>query len=342
MLKKLFFACYYQARRVVGKIEKILVPYLQKLHVEDIKRHQNLPSRCQPYAKPGHYNLVLIGGIGDVVGILALTPELEKTYGKQLYFMAKPSHEVLLNMFGVKNYQILDFLQEPYPFLITLNKTDTPSKDHLFFTHYFFQPIPTFPEQHGSNFAISLKRLLGLPDDAPFTQPVWRPPLSPRLEALIQKAGGLEKIILMSPESQRKNANRWFNWWRKVSQQLHQKGFTVVCNAFQPQHQLPDSQDWKLSAEEVIALGLRCRAVISVRSGLCDVLNYRGSNLFVIDLHPHLPEIKKFFNLNTMFGRTDIHEYFNELAISPEAIVEQICATKLQQIPSNFDTIESN
>lgn len=329
MLTKLFFACYFQARRVVEFLE----PYRDKFCFRKIRWHKKeFVPLCKTYAKPGYCNLFLIVAMGDVFCVAALAHLLEKTYGHPVYFFSKPSHEFLFKMFGITNYQTIDFLQGILPTIsVALNKTSIPAVNDIFFTHTYFQPIPHLPHRNGANFAISLKRLLGLPDDAAFVQPVWWPQISSRLKMLIEQAGGLKHIVLISPESQQKIASRRFYWWKNVSRLLHQKGFTVVCNAFQPQHQLPNSQDWKLSSEELIALGLRCQAVISIRSGLCDVLHSRGKDLFIIDAHFHLPEVKKFFNVNAMFGRTDIHEYYNELAISPKALVKEICATKTQQ-----------
>lgn len=71
-------------------------------------------------------------------------------------------------------------------------------------------------------------------------------------------------------------------------------------------------------------MGFCCKAVISIRNGMCDILNSRGKDLFVFGTSRTTSKSKKFFSLNEMYNRNDINEYSDEKAISPEDLIKKI------------------
>ena len=70
-------------------------------------------------------------------------------------------------------------------------------------------------------------------------------------------------------------------FWNTIAEQVHAHGYTIIVNSkkCEIKHGM-SAYDLDLSLSDVVALGLSCAYVFSLRSGLCDVLVGAGEKLY--------------------------------------------------------------
>ena len=148
--------------------------------------------------------------------------------------------------------------------------------------------------------------------------------MSKEFEERIKSYNALDKIILFIPEANLNSVGD-LEYWEKLASLLKKAGYSVISNIICKKNYLKNaSLNSNFEMEDLIALGFRCKAIVLNRSGMCDVFNGRGKNLFVFDTAYALKQSKAFYNLNAMFGRNDINEYADESKITPEDLVKKI------------------
>ncbi len=291
------------------------------------KRKCKIAQWCTLWADKNAYNLVLRDGFGDSFFILSLAHELAKVNHVKLFFLVKPSQVLLLKMFGFNNYKVLKMLNAKDLMTHTINQAPYPTQGNVFFPHprYHWQTEGLMSES--KCFVDVFRRLFRLPLKTPLASPCWWPDINNKLSKKIKKAGGINNIVLLTPET---NLSITANlmWWKKLAESLQNRGYFVVCNVCKGANKIAGTADWNLSVEELLALGARCRAVVSIRSGLCDLFAKKRKNLFVLDAPFHSATEKNFFNLNFNFNIKEVNEYSDEKQIPIETLVDKIANIK--------------
>lgn len=105
---------------------------------------------------------------------------------------------------------------------------------------------------------------------------------SRQVEKKLASIAPLDKIVLFAPE-----ANTAIEipveFWNIIAEHVHAQGYTVLVNSqkYRLAHGI-SAFDLGLSLEDVVALGLFCAGVFSLRSGLCDALVGAGDRLYAV------------------------------------------------------------
>ena len=107
--------------------------------------------------------------------------------------------------------------------------------------------------------------------------------------------------------------------WEELADLLMALGFTVFTNVKGPE-ELPIKKTIGLCADlgTMAAICENCRLVISLRSGICDVLAFTETNLVVVNLTEyHLSE----WSLKAANDRKNIHSFlFNDEKMIPSIL----------------------
>ena len=130
--------------------------------------------------------------------------------------------------------------------------------------------------------------------------------LSSSLQATFKALTGLScrDVIMVLPEANSANGIS-SDWWSKLLENLPQDKLLTNITHIENFPEFQKIPNIELSLEEVTALALHCRQVYAVRSGLCDLIFSKGS-----DLHVFYPtrNIYSVFGLYDMFAFPGIHE----------------------------------
>lgn len=277
----------------------------------------------EKYLLKDGYNLALRDGNGDSLLTIAALPAFEKTYKAKVKLFIKPAQEYLMKIFDIKDYFIVKDFQIKTLFPMNINETPFPQKGDIWFVHvrYNKQTLKKTGPECFNNFREEILTLLNLPLTTKLSLPTNKLEIS---EGLKKKLKSLDKTILFIPEANLKSVGN-LKYWEKLASLFNKEGYYVVSNVILPEHHLKNAfLNEAFKMEDLIALGSSCKAVVSIRNGMCDILNSRGKDLFVFDTSQVKIQDKKYFNLNSMFSRNDINEYPDESAISPEDLVKKI------------------
>ncbi|MBQ4493278.1 MAG: hypothetical protein II972_01560 [Elusimicrobiaceae bacterium] len=277
----------------------------------------------EKYLLQDGYNLALREGNGDSLLTIAALPAFEKTYKAKVKLFIKPAQEYLMKIFDIKDYFIVEDFKNKTLYPININEKPFPKKGDIWFVHIRYNKQTR--EKTGlkcfNNFREEILTLLNLPLTTKLNFPTNQHKIS---EELNKKVKALNKTILFIPEANLKSVGN-LEYWEKLASLLKKAGYSVISNVICKENYLKNADlNENFKMEDLIALGFRCKAVVSIRNGMCDILNSRGKDLFVFDTSQANIEDKKYFNLNAMFNRNDINEYADETQISPEKLAEKL------------------
>lgn len=280
----------------------------------------------EKYLLKDGYNLALRDGNGDSLLTIAALPAFEKIYKAKVKLFIKPSQEYLMKIFNIKDYFIVKDFQIKTLFPMNINETPFPQKGDIWFVHvrYNKETMDKTGAKCFDNFKEEILNLLNLPLNTKLSLPTNKLEISEEFNRKLNSYNSFDKIILFIPEANLKSVGN-LKYWEKLASLLKKAGYSVISNVICKENYLKNADlNGNLAMEDLIALGFRCKAVVSIRNGMCDILNSRGKDLFVFDTSQTTLQDKRFFNLNAMFGRDDINEYPDESAISPEDLVKKI------------------
>ena len=280
----------------------------------------------EKYLLKDGYNLALRDGNGDSFITIAAVPAFEKTYKAKVKFFIKPSQEYLMKIFDIKDYFVVEDFKIKTTYPMNINETNFPKKGDIWFVHvrYNKETLKKEGPKCFNNFKEEILNLLNLPLNTKLSLPANKLEISEELNKKINFYNSLDKTILFIPEANSVVAGD-LKYWEKLASLLQKSGYCVISNVICKEHYLKNaSLNENFKMEDLIALGFSCKAVVSIRNGMCDILNSRGKNLFVFDTSQTTAQSKKFFNVNAMYDRNDVNEYDDENAISPEELVKKI------------------
>lgn len=258
-------------------------------------------SDIKKLCKKDAYNLVLHKHLGDVFYAIGLKKEFEKTYGAKLHFIVRPQHEFLMKIYGIRDYSVYDLdscVRKNFNLVDWYFKGVKPTSNQLNgLDDLFFQAMfPGVPVAKGEPFicdnlingfldydkywCFRWAKNIGIDDDFKFLIPKNNITLSETAKKALKKIAPIEKIVLFAPEAA--TALEFApEFWNIIAEQVHKKGYTIIVNSkrYKINHGI-SAFDLGLSLQDVVALGLNCAYVFSLRSGLCDVLVGAGERLY--------------------------------------------------------------
>lgn len=248
--------------------------------------------------KQNSYNLVLHKHLGDVFYAIASKPFFESQYNAPLHFIVRPQHEFLMEMFGIKNYSVCD--------LDSLVKKNKDFQESFFDKHNL--PIDVFENivyqatfsgmpvkkgvpfvcenlvndfiQYDNYWCYRWLENMGISANVKFLLPKHAPTLSDAAKKKLGKIASLDKIVLLAPEAAT-FPEFGHEFWNIIADKMHKLGYKIIVNS--KKHKINNgicAFDLGLSLQDVVALGLNCAYVFSLRSGLCDVLVGAGKRMY--------------------------------------------------------------
>ena len=274
------------------------------------------------------FYFVLPWGLGDTMIFCGLKNALEEKLGGEVHFIIKPSHALIMQMYGIQDYTTVKVTYSyPHhsPVLVELAaKNPYPEKGKFFVAHPEFHPrFSQMVYEMQANlphirFLSWYKQFLDIPD-APFAYPRYYPKVSQNLEkrllALVPDFS-FEKTVLILPEATSVlGPSRLF--WTHLIKMLKKKNFIVLTNIIDTQKQplFEGTVNIDLSLEELVALSLACHDVYALRSGICDLIFTKENHL-----HIYYPTeaIRNIFSLKDMFQAKNV----DEILLSEKIIVK--------------------
>ncbi len=254
------------------------------------------------------YYYYCCAGLGDTMITLSIRKNLEKKLGKKIVFVLKKTHAIVAKMYDDKNYIIIKDKEMQEAIEKKIFKDVVPGK--IYAAHpcmhselwNYFQPI--YDQVSTQRFLPWLYGFFNIDDIDTFNEPKYYPSINIGLKEKYDKFDSIDNIVMISPEATSMLPMPDY-FWEELVDDLNNKGYTVVSNVIKKENTVKGSKYINLTAEEAVILGLNCKAVYSVRSGLCDLLFDKGKNL-----HVYYPTYSSYFiySLNYMFKRTDIDE----------------------------------
>ena len=142
-------------------------------------------------------------GLGDTMNLCGYRKAIEKYYNAPAHFVIKPTHEIVMKIYGIEDYSFQVFDK---PELKEFAKKNAKVKvgeyfvAHPSFLNDDYKIINEFKGLKVS-FIEVFRKTLGLPDDTEFEYPTIEPVMSKELKNRVEKFSPLEKIALFSPEA---------------------------------------------------------------------------------------------------------------------------------------------
>lgn len=271
--------------------------------------------------KPGYYNILLYMHLGDDFFRAAMKDDLEKLYGS-IHFIIKPSDEILMKLWDIDCYTIFDVDKFLDNYII--NKTNI---SKYVFDYYrcaclentiSCEPNPNevfilFPLRCNYNTYV---RALGRPTTIvnwlnaganilkkskinieKLKYPVISETLQNKLDS---KNLDINKIVLFAPET-RSDDLLDIRFWNQLATNIENLGYTIVENVTYNENHIKGAINLNLTLEELVCLGMNCKSVFSIRSGLCDLLIGKRNNLYIFYSEERFKEIYHRFGLKNIY-----------------------------------------
>lgn len=270
-------------------------------NIQDKKREQRpgIDQYLEYYAyieglcRQGQYNLLLHRHLGDSFVLLGLYQDFLKKYKRPLHILIQQNQEVLVKLYGIENYTVIDFqklMDEP-----GINNEFTNYEIDQFKNDLCERIFPSIPQLDRpfiaapsswvkknlgwKNFVDGWAKMLGLEKEF-LVPPECRLRLSGKMKEKLEKLAPLNKIVLLAPEAQSFQGIKK-EFWENLAKRLKRKGFVVVTNAVEDANRIRGTVNLRMSVSDLLALGYACHSVYALRSGLCDCLVGRQRHLYV-------------------------------------------------------------
>ena len=221
-------------------------------------------------------------GLGDTLIICGFINELKKMTGAEIVPIIKKSHESVMRLYGIKNYMI-----HGCSFDEVKGITDVSDKleiGKVFLAHpAYWSGGDLFKElmKCRREFVDIYREMLGLRSEVQMELPSHWPKITPELEEKLMPMT-ISDIILVLPEMHARESDTvpiWF--FEELVETLDSNGESVVVNMQYPNNNFSRFLI-DLTLDELIALAIECKKVISVRSGLCDLIYNKVKQMEVI------------------------------------------------------------
>ena len=239
-------------------------------------------------------------GIGDLVIVRGLKKSIEETYKVSVRFIVKPAHEFVMEMFGEKEYLTCTYSEAELK--IMGEEVSEPTIGKVFVAHPFYHnngSINVAFLEHRITFRSVFTKLFKLPDISKVELPYF----FPKVKEEFQKRARIERMdntVLLLPEM--KSASQYenlpVNFFIEVINKIKAEGLQPIVNCTDDTYEELKPYSVEMTLEELVSLACECRQVISMRSGICDLIFSRINRLDII--YPN-QAFWKLFNLKEIY-----------------------------------------
>ncbi len=221
-------------------------------------------------------------GLGDTMLVCGYLPEWERRYGLKGIPIIKRSHVSLMRMYGITEYIIYDFSAEEIAAIEQKKKRNAIVAGEIYITRSGY-------EENNSDFRkfidrrITFKdvylRALGLDSSCKLRNPICYPQVKSSLRAKMPKGIDIEDITIILPEMNAPEIDTVpIEYFENL---VDYQDESIIVNMIHPKGEL-GKKNVDLTLEELIALAVNCKRVISSRSGICDVIYKEVKSMTVI------------------------------------------------------------
>ncbi len=239
----------------------------------------------QKLCKKDCYNFISPYGLGDTLMLCGFHKAWEEKNKGKIHFIIQPSHEIVMKMYGIKNYTLLKFEREEIrKNLNQIKASEKPTIGHIYLAHPLYHPEMDVLIKIWYDKKITFKELytefLQIDKNTKFEMPLNYPELTPQTE---QKYGTIKELsnsVIVCPEAK---SVRMFeeHYWQKIVKQYLKKGYRILCNCLDGKNLIKGCEKIAPPLEELLAIAPFCHQIISLRSGVCDLLAMGGAKQVV-------------------------------------------------------------
>lgn len=230
------------------------------------------------------YYFLCNGGLGHTALMCAFKECLEEKKQAPICYLIKKEQAFIAKLYHLTDYILVD--TDGVDFEALNERFPNPEKGRIYVTHPFshrecsayYSPVYAFTST--DRYIPWLLTFLGLPEDTSVAFPVDIPELSSESQKKILSMGDLNKTILFLPESHTVPGISEYVWERKAKE-LKSNGFQVISCPMTPEYTIKGTKYVKLSAEEIMYVGMKCASIYSIRNGFCELLAARGKHLHI-------------------------------------------------------------
>lgn len=222
-------------------------------------------------------------GLGDTYILCMFKDALEKYYEASVVYVIKASHVSVVELFGFE-YVVQTFSPEELQDIA--DKQSGIEAGKLFVAHPHYVSIKTEEAfvKHEISFLEMYRRTLGLPENVQATLKTTYPEVTEELREKV-KPYEIEEIVLFAPE-----LTSCFTlidkpspyWIQAYNEELAEKTDALVLNVLEVKNRSLCGKIIDFTIRELIALAINCKEVITVRSGLCDLVYEKVKKMTVI------------------------------------------------------------
>lgn len=273
-----------------------------------------------PYLRSRKKYLISIFGTGDTFFLCGLLPEYRRKHPGRFKVLANAQHKEIVSLFGDdSDFVYISPKQAAWSYhFFTL-------ASYLFQRIVFCQPYRSLflpnrndaklIEQNG--ILTMYKRLLDLDDDCQFHKPGNMGASSAADIPVLDLEKAKQRRVILAPSANSFSSLNIRPMMEQLARELISKGYQVYTNG-KEKEALPGTKAILLRYGDLIDLGNRENVtLVSVRSGLCDILSCSSINMIVI--YPSESYLSS-YSLNRLFGE---QQRFFELSLSSTGNNEQ-------------------
>ena len=288
------------------------------LNIDEYKRYNTI---LKQKLDLGWCICVLPASIGDTLLFFEYKKAIEDYFQIKCFPVVKNTHEIIPYLCGEKEYLSVENLYGRFnniPIIKSYyinaeslqdigNENFSIKKSSVFPLHWTFnedgyknsrtQQTESEVKNCGQWFLSECKNLYGIPQNSKMSGCL-------SLSRLSDLPDITNTIMLAPTASTAKLSNKLL--WIEIAKKYKEKGYNVVYNSIHEIKLLNKYAKWlNCSLETAVKYAIKSEKVISVRSGICDLLHQLGERLTVIYSSQ---DFYNKFSLNEMFNRNDIKE----------------------------------
>lgn len=259
------------------------------------------------FARDGFANFLSPCGFGDTMMLCAFAKAWELKNKRKIHFLVKPSHAVVMNMFGWKNFTTVLFSAKDLDFYIKGSNKEITIAHPLFCKGEEGRELVRRLDNKEISFIEMYANFLGLSSDA-FDLCIKYPKPT---ESFLKRFPEIGNSVLLCPEA---NSVPLLadSFWERLADKLTKKGYVVYTNTVNKSMIIRGTISLDLEMEDLLRFSFLCNHVYSIRSGLCDLLHPLEDRLTVF--YPN-EQIMSNFSLRGMFNKNVEEIIVNELRV---------------------------
>ena len=222
-------------------------------------------------------------GLGDTFMLCIFKQSIEEKYKVTVKFVIKESHIDIVEMFGFE-YVVRKYSDEQLYEISRENKKISAGKLFVAHPHYLDFKLELDFFEHRISFWEFYEKTLGLEGILFPKLEINYPEITEELKNKIAPFS-VEDVVIYAPEMSSYRAFIDYppiEWVKKFGLQLKRDNKKLIINAVNKEIIKEFDSVTSLTLKELIALCIHCKEVISIRSGLCDLICLACRRLNVI------------------------------------------------------------